>query len=265
MRKLFVLLLGLLPIGGIAAESSERKQAHLQCLVDAYPEFIDFTDASRHAIASKQGDPYPYEPQRQYENYNAELDSADLYSQLREPYVPGQLPDSPTRNVDPGRLRYTPLFEDMYGKSRAEVSRNLTVVRWKPCDCNVSFSRVNGAAQALETAGQQIFEAGLSSYVEKSLGTFNWRRIAGTERLSMHSFGIAIDFALPNKLGRYWRWDKKGATRTFPKEILLDPKLNQVVDIFERNGFIWGGKWWHYDSIHFEYRPELTIYGCSNL
>jgi hypothetical protein len=29
------------------------------------------------------------------------------------------------------------------------------------------------------------------------------------------------------------------------------------VDIFERHGFIWGGKWAHYDTMHFEYRPEL--------
>jgi len=27
--------------------------------------------------------------------------------------------------------------------------------------------------------------------------------------------------------------------------------------VFERHGFIWGGRWWHYDTMHFEYRPEL--------
>jgi hypothetical protein len=30
-----------------------------------------------------------------------------------------------------------------------------------------------------------------------------------------------------------------------------------IVEVFERHGFIWGGKWYHYDSFHFEYRPEL--------
>jgi hypothetical protein len=30
------------------------------------------------------------------------------------------------------------------------------------------------------------------------------------------------------------------------------------VAVFEREGFIWGGKWYHFDPIHFEYRPELT-------
>lgn len=30
-----------------------------------------------------------------------------------------------------------------------------------------------------------------------------------------------------------------------------------VVQAFERHGFIWGGRWYHYDTMHFEYRPEL--------
>jgi peptidoglycan LD-endopeptidase CwlK len=31
----------------------------------------------------------------------------------------------------------------------------------------------------------------------------------------------------------------------------------EIVAIFEKHGFIWGGKWYHYDTMHFEYRPEL--------
>ena len=30
-----------------------------------------------------------------------------------------------------------------------------------------------------------------------------------------------------------------------------------IVDAFERHGFVWGGRWYHYDTMHFEYRPEL--------
>jgi hypothetical protein len=36
----------------------------------------------------------------------------------------------------------------------------------------------------------------------------------------------------------------------------------QVIAIFEAHGFIWGGKWHHFDSVHFEYRPELTALDC---
>ena len=32
-----------------------------------------------------------------------------------------------------------------------------------------------------------------------------------------------------------------------------------IVEIFEQYGFIWGGKWYHYDTMHFEYRPELLV------
>ena len=32
-----------------------------------------------------------------------------------------------------------------------------------------------------------------------------------------------------------------------------------IVSLFEDNGFIWGGKWEHFDLMHFEYRPELII------
>ena len=31
----------------------------------------------------------------------------------------------------------------------------------------------------------------------------------------------------------------------------------EIVAAFEAQGFIWGGKWYHYDIMHFEYRPEL--------
>jgi hypothetical protein len=30
-----------------------------------------------------------------------------------------------------------------------------------------------------------------------------------------------------------------------------------VVEIFEKHGFVWGGKWYHFDNMHFEYRPEI--------
>ncbi len=31
------------------------------------------------------------------------------------------------------------------------------------------------------------------------------------------------------------------------------------IDIFERHGFIWGGRWYHFDTMRFEYRPELLL------
>ena len=66
----------------------------------------------------------------------------------------------------------------------------------------------------------------------------------------MHSYGAAIDLNL--KFSNYWLWEAKGSDIPYRNAM---PR--QIVDIFERHGFIWGGRWYHYDTMHFEYRPEL--------
>lgn len=35
---------------------------------------------------------------------------------------------------------------------------------------------------------------------------------------------------------------------------------SKIVEVFEKHGFIWVGSWYHFDTIHFEYRPELINY-----
>ncbi|MDR3247464.1 MAG: M15 family metallopeptidase [Treponema sp.] len=32
-----------------------------------------------------------------------------------------------------------------------------------------------------------------------------------------------------------------------------------MIKAFESYGFVWGGKWMFYDTMHFEYRPEIFI------
>ena len=94
----------------------------------------------------------------------------------------------------------------------------------------------------------------LQSYVEKLGGTFNWRKIAGTERLSSHSFGTAIDLNVDKSA--YWRWQSPAQLETFSRQYWPV----EIIEAFEAHGFIWGGKWWHFDTMHFEYRPEIIAY-----
>ena len=75
---------------------------------------------------------------------------------------------------------------------------------------------------------------------------------------------MAIDL-VPNSYGRldvYWRWsrvfDREGWHR-IPLERRWSPP-RAVIEIFESHGFVWGGKWPHFDNIHFEYRPEILLY-----
>ena len=68
------------------------------------------------------------------------------------------------------------------------------------------------------------------------------------------SYGIAID--INTEYSNYWLWTNQGAgeldTLKYENRI---PR--EIVEIFERHGFIWGGHWYHYDTMHFEYRPEI--------
>jgi hypothetical protein len=95
----------------------------------------------------------------------------------------------------------------------------------------------------------------LEPYFASPGGGYVWRRIAGTDRLSPHSWGMAVD--INAELGGYWRWTgaHEGAVPEFRNGIPWE-----LIETMERYGFIWGGKWHHFDGMHFEYRPELVIY-----
>lgn len=94
---------------------------------------------------------------------------------------------------------------------------------------------------------------------------YNWRDIRDRASRSFHSYGIAID-VLPRNWGKkniYWAWrrtiDPNGWMTLPLHERWMPPE--KVIQAFESEGFIWGGKWAIWDNMHFEYRPELIVYG----
>jgi len=87
-----------------------------------------------------------------------------------------------------------------------------------------------------------------------------WRNIGGTQSRSFHSYGLAIDI-MPRRTGGravYWRWAGPDWWN-IPYERRYHPP-DAVIHAFESFGFIWGGKWSIFDTIHFEYRPELLLF-----
>ena len=96
-----------------------------------------------------------------------------------------------------------------------------------------------------------------------SIDGWNWRNIAETESRSFHAYGAAIDI-LPKSTGglaTYWQW----TARTNPEwwAVPYSGRLHpppEVIRAFESFGFIWGGKWTVYDTMHFEYRPEILVF-----
>ena len=90
---------------------------------------------------------------------------------------------------------------------------------------------------------------------------YNYRFVEGTRSRSLHSYGLAVDL-IPRSYGRlqtYWLWalNRTSTWWTIPYDqrwMVPQP----VVEAFERQGFVWGGKWLFFDTMHFEYRPDLV-------
>ena len=153
---------------------------------------------------------------------------------------------------DPGRSRCDMLFKFMYGSTSAEVQKRMETVDW--FGVKVKFSSVNGAADSLRAVCREIKKHQNLLKYTKTAGTFNWRKISGTNRQSTHSYGIAIDICVSKS--NYWKWDNPRKKET--DSIKYNNRIPmELVEIFERHGFIWGGRWYHYDTMHFEFRPEL--------
>ncbi len=179
------------------------------------------------------------------------LKNPSIKDMLWQKYPSRQDIVAPTHNFDPGRFRNMAFFKILYGRNEKEVKSNLIKVIWLPKKEHkiLYFNKKELAATEGQLISNELdnLPKSYDKYITNIAGTFRYRYIAGTKRLSAHSFGIAID--LNTKFANYWRWDK---SQVFKNQI---PK--KIINIFEKHGFIWGGRWFHYDTMHFEYRPEL--------
>lgn len=236
----------------------------IACLLAAYPDFLK--DAPNgNSIRSHQNELFEFDAALPAGTHQWQLSHADLKTQFSQPYPREPLTQAPALNSDPGRLRSAIFFERMYGQSLTQVQKHLTTIDWAPCQCKIQFTHRNGAAKALERIGRELARRPeLLAYVNQPLGALNWRNIQGTNRRSMHAYGAAIDFRMPQSLHHYWQWRgcKPGGPCAYPAAVFSDVRLQEVVKKFEEHGFIWGGKWYHFDTVHFEFRPELTGAAC---
>ena len=88
---------------------------------------------------------------------------------------------------------------------------------------------------------------------------WNWRNVAGSQSRSFHAYGVAVDILPRSPGGRaiYWLWAGP-EWWNIPHERRYHPP-DVVIRAFESYGFVWGGKWLFFDTMHFEYRPEVII------
>lgn len=223
--------------------------------------------------------------------YAKQMEAPDIASMLQWEYPFGEVKLPFTlANGDPGRIRAESLFKEIYGANEGDVKNNLIEIEF--LDKKINVNRRNGAAAALHNISQELEQ--IEGFKEKFwqsrsfAGTFNWRKVSGTDRLSVHSFGAAVDFTIkddPSKF-TYWLWvaeciipgcekiEENLKVKTVDLDSLdtfhisnSDLTAAEVVSVFEKHGYIWGGKWHHFDTMHFEYRPEFldfdTLEKCN--
>lgn len=100
------------------------------------------------------------------------------------------------------------------------------------------------------------------SMKDNNTSCFNYRKIAGTNKLSNHSFGLAVDI---NPLYNPYVKTTRNKTIVFPDNATVyadrtktfDHKIDQndlAYRVFTKHGFIWGGGWINVkDYQHFEF------------
>ncbi|MFT7579172.1 MAG: hypothetical protein ACI9MR_000834 [Myxococcota bacterium] len=255
-----------LPSGAEPPAATAALPTGLQCLLTAYPDTL--CRATPEAIYHCDGTRIPWDDGVPNKPFKALLEQPDLEEMMRTAYPAGPMPSGPTPlprlalPFEPGRWRHEPLFEAMYGDTKNAVRARLERVKWLPRSGGrgVLMTRTNGAAAALKRVSDDIQRElpwSLRKLAATTSGTFNWRTVRKSPRRSMHSFGIAIDVAV--KQSDYWAWNRPASDGRYRYKNRFP---YAVAKIFERHGFIWGGKWEHFDTMHFEYRPELLVAAC---
>jgi hypothetical protein len=183
----------------------------------------------------------------------ARLETADIEDQLAQIYPLGKCDTGRRDAFDPGLARSEAFLRLAYGANEYQVRRTSTVIDW--FGTPVRFSTRHGAAAALERVRDDLarLPARMHNLFRKLARAMQWITIEHTDRLDVHAFAIAID--LNPEFRDHWRRNARGKRRRIIRFRNRVPP--EVVAVFERHGFIWGGKWYRYDTTHFEYRPAM--------
>lgn len=263
MRKIFIVLIAVVlffNLGLVNVKARDYKttmRQDLLVMMMAYPENIkniEVKEDKKIYLVTKEGKYILYDDMKVRSN-DEKNSSGDIQDMLSVIYPLTNIDALMRIEEDPGRTRIYELLNEVYGASEQKVRASLIEVN-APYS-KVLFNKNNGAATSFKTVMDELKELAknngkIATLINPINGTFNYRTISGTGRLSPHAYGIAVD--LKSNPNDYWKWSKRDLGE---KRMLWYPK--ELVEVFEKNNFIWGGKWGHFDILHFEYRPEIIL------
>ena len=250
MMKIFFFLTFL--IFFITTNYSQIENNNFDKLKRAYPNFIKELKGNQLIFFDNSSMIFD---DRNYKNQKELLTNPDVEDMFTQKYVSFDI----SKKTDAGRIRNEAFFKKMYGNTKAEVESKLIEIAWCPKLVNqkIKITTVNDIHLKVQKISNELDQhPELKKYLTNIGGTFNWRNISGSNRLSMHSFGMTIDINV--SFSNYWQWKCK-CTDEYITVQYINKIPKTIVTIFEKNGFIWGGNWVHFDTMHFEYRPELLL------
>ena len=241
------------------------------CYIRAYPDFfIGYKDG---CLIAKDGRKIPFDDGIPLKDYGRMIvdrrigdkafDPQDLF--YWEYHAGSEIPtiEKPPLG-DPGRIRPAEIFRYMYGSTKSQRMKKMRRVRWigssEGKDNTILVTTVNGVDEAIEKVARELRDLPKVKKLELEGIVFNVDSFSGycdrsvrgyPHRTSGHAYGIAVDV----------NWDDAYFIgRHFNEPYHYKNNMPQfLVEIFERHGFIWGGRWHNYDIMHFEYRPELLL------
>jgi hypothetical protein len=255
MKVCFVVGFALLAGKTSLLAQDDQLRAALDNLVAAYPNALAGHDDQM--LRWRDGTVMPVADGTENKPFQELLRHASIADQFRIPYPQGPLDKPPAVDADPGRFRNTAFFTKMYGGcQKGDVSPRLVSLAWLPkaWGKTISITSINGVDAQLRAVSAEI--DALPDKIKRAAypiaGTYNCRAVADTGQPSPHGYGFAID--LNTTVSDYWYWRPHDGAIVYRNRMPAE-----IVAIFEKHGFIWGGKWYHFDTMHFEFRPELLV------
>ena len=128
-------------------------------------------------------------------------------------------------------------------------------------------AQAKGYAEADPTGDIEGYDAANKAAIMATLGfhtsvTIDDVSVEGITKIT------ADDIAAAHDSGRARSWSdiavlarRNAHIRPLYAELAARGIPVEIVEPVEAEGFSWGGKWYHYDTMHFEYRPELFASG----
>ena len=252
------------PVEGLG--NIKYRQAEVAVLLEAYESFIGEVAQLDNDVGFLFGNTWIYFRDGRMLTEES-IRHQDRYKSIFYNYTLGRITKLP--EYEEPTLRSSDFLNHLFGTNEIKLRERCD---WVPF-LNHNAYMNNFCESALRNVEVEILKAAnndqeVQAFIEnlKTIYSFQQRKIRGTENTSYHSYGLALDL-VPTSYNRKhvnWKWSTAfiDEWQLIPLEKRWSPP-QVVIDAFEKNGFVWGGKWVHFDAVHFEYAPEIILLAQS--